>query len=224
MLRAIMHHDEPLAENAARPRGWRSRGRLPHADFAGMTQAITFRLADALPMAVLSQWEQSAEYLAEPIPARRRAFLQARVQQWLDGGAGSCVLGRDGVWQKLAEELQRHDEIRYRLDAFVIMPNHVHVLIGMKGMSLGPILKTWKGASARTINQMLGRDGQLWAREYFDRFIRDERHFLNALAYLVRNPVVAGLVAQPRQWPGLWVREELWSVIAPTEVGGPPAD
>ena len=75
------------------------------------------------------------------------------------------------------------------------MPNHVHVLIQQaEGAKLGKIVRGWKGGSARLVNQALKREGPFWARDYFDRVIRDDDHFWSSLNYIHRNPVRAGLV------------------------------
>jgi REP element-mobilizing transposase RayT len=90
---------------------------------------------------------------------------------------------------------------RNRLIEWCVMPNHVHVLIGMRERRpLGPIVQQWKGASAFRVNRMLGRSGKLWIKDYFDRFIRDQDHFENARLYIRRNPVKAGLCQEPEQW------------------------
>ncbi len=82
------------------------------------------------------------------------------------------------------------------------MPNHVHVLIRQNTeSSLGKIIRSWKGSSARRINQILGREGPLWASDYFDRAIRDEEHFWNSVSYIHSNPVKASLVTDPKDWP-----------------------
>lgn len=191
------------------PRGWRSRGHLPHADFAGLTQAVTFRLGDALPDAVLERLRLEVTHeMAGDTAAERRAFLLSnRVQAWLDAGHGSCRLVRTGNQQAVSDELHRHDGIRYRLDAYVVMPNHVHVLLGTGSTALGKIIQGWKGASARTINGLDGLAGSLWQREYYDRFLRDEEHAIAAIRYIAANPEKARIGG--RDWPGLWIREGL---------------
>lgn len=90
----------------------------------------------------------------------------------------------------------------YRLIEWCIMPNHVRVLIGMKPeQALARTVQQWKGASAIAINRLSGRNGTFWMRGYFDRFIRDEDHFLNARIYVRKNPVKAGLCTTPEDWP-----------------------
>jgi REP element-mobilizing transposase RayT len=81
------------------------------------------------------------------------------------------------------------------------MPNHVHVMIAQQqGQRLGDIVHSWKRHTALTINRLFDRKGPLWRRDYWDRYLRDERHFRLAVDYLHRNPVKAGLVARPEDW------------------------
>jgi REP element-mobilizing transposase RayT len=82
------------------------------------------------------------------------------------------------------------------------MPNHVHVLFTVLSLaSLGDIVSSWKRFTARQANRQLGRSGAFWQTEYWDRFIRNERHFAAAESYIDQNPVKAGLVEHAQQWP-----------------------
>ena len=99
------------------------------------------------------------------------------------------------------EVLLHFDGQRYRLAAWVVMPNHVHVLVELWTMPIGPLLKAWKGASAHAVNLVLGSSGTLWQREYWDRYIRDEAHFRKARHYIESNPVKAGLSRAAAEWP-----------------------
>ncbi|MBU1023875.1 transposase, partial [bacterium] len=90
---------------------------------------------------------------------------------------------------------------RYFLLAWVIMPNHVHVLVQIiDGYLLSDLLHSWKRYTAKMINRMLGRKGRLWQREYWDRYIRNENHLNNAINYIHMNPVKAGFVNSPEEW------------------------
>jgi REP element-mobilizing transposase RayT len=81
------------------------------------------------------------------------------------------------------------------------MPNHVHVLITPQAShTLSSILQSWKSFTAKKANAVLGRSGSFWAPEYYDRAIRDEAHYANAVAYFEMNPVNAGLCNEPEQW------------------------
>ncbi|HEY6981054.1 REP-associated tyrosine transposase [Reyranella sp.] len=94
------------------------------------------------------------------------------------------------------------DGKRYRLLAWCIMPNHVHVVVEpADGQTLGAIVHSWKSFSAKQANGILGRSGPFWHRDYFDRFIRDEGHLARTIHYVEDNPVKAGLVSMPSEWP-----------------------
>src|SRR4029077_7380429 len=83
---------------------------------------------------------------------------------------------------------------RYVLDAFVIMPNHVHVLVQLaKDQVFADVLHSWKSFSAQAINQLLGRTGQLWQEESYDRIVRDWSELVRYRDYIVGNPKKAGL-------------------------------
>ena len=129
--------------------------------------------------------------------ARRR-----RLEQLLDAGHGACWLRRADIGALVEQALLCGDGARYRLLAWVVMPNHVHVLIETQpGVALASIVQPWKGRSAYAANLLLGRSGAFWQREYFDRFIRDDAHLAAVTRYIHRNPVKAGLVAKPEDWP-----------------------
>jgi REP element-mobilizing transposase RayT len=87
------------------------------------------------------------------------------------------------------------------------MPNHVHVLIEQReGWPLAKVVQSWKRHTSREIHRMGSpsctrrASPPLWQRDYWDRFIRNERHLLAALRYIENNPVVAGLVSAPEDW------------------------
>ena len=65
---------------------------------------------------------------------------------------------------------------------------------------LGGIVHSWKSFTAKASNRLLSRTGAFWMADYYDRFIRDERHLRAAIAYVERNPVAAGLVGRPEEW------------------------
>lgn len=174
-------------------RGWYSRRYLPHCDVPGLLQAITFRLDDALPDEVHARLLQE-----EPSEARRRR----RIEAYLDAGHGACVLRQPACAEIVEKALQFFDPDRYRLLAWSVMPNHVHVLIEtMERWPLAVIVHSWKSFTSKAINKRLHRNGTLWQRDYHDRYIRDDEHFAAALAYIHDNPVKAGLVARAEDWP-----------------------
>jgi putative transposase len=88
----------------------------------------------------------------------------------------------------------------YRLGAWVVMANHVHLLIE-PSVPLARITKVLKGFTARRANQLLGRTGErFWQEESYDHWVRNEQEFYRIAAYIERNPVAAGLVEKPEDW------------------------
>jgi REP element-mobilizing transposase RayT len=112
-----------------------------------------------------------------------------RIQEWLDTGVGSCVLGDPELKQVMDSALKFFDLNRYELDEFCTMPNHVHVLVCPgPGWPLERIVHSWKSYSAKEINRILGRRGQLWHREYFDHIVRHEVQLDSIRSYIKQNP------------------------------------
>ena len=176
------------------PRGhrfWYSRGYLPHCDVPGLLQAITFRLADSLPVDVLTRMQQ------ENNDTQRRK----KIDTLLDAGHGACWLAQPDIAEIVEDALLHGDGKRYRLIAWCVMPNHVHVLIEtMPGHALPKLVHSWKSFSAKRVNAKVGRTGKVWMPDYFDRFIRDDHHFAAVVAYIYNNPVKAGLVKEASNW------------------------
>jgi len=181
--------------NSSKPlnhRGWHSRGYLPHLDSPAALQSITFRLRDALPRVVLERLKQ------ESVPS---VIAKQRIEAWLDSGHGECLLANADLAGVVEKTLLFFDAERYALLAWCIMPNHVHVLIEpFIGWPLDKVIGSWKTYSARSINRVLNRSGQVWQREYFDRYIRDDAHLTATIDYIECNPVKAGLVKNACDW------------------------
>jgi putative DNA methylase len=186
---------EPLSDDDLQRgfRGWRSRGYLPHFDAPGIRQMITYRLHDAMPASRRHEWEALLELEDE----RERRI---KIEAYLDAGHGECYLRRPEIAALVEENLLRFDGERYRLLTWVVMPNHVHTLVETANTPLADILHGWKSYTGKAANRRLGRSGDFWQAEYFDRFIRDEEHFHKALRYIENNPVKAGLVKMYETW------------------------
>ncbi len=203
----------PLARSVAALgfRGWHSRGYLPHFDQPGTVQAVTFRLADSLPAEVVARLAALADS-----PARRKLR-----EDWLDRARGACWLRRPEIAQLVEDALLHFDGERYRLGAWCVMPNHVHTLFEVTTTPLGEIVKSWKGYTAREANRLLGREGAFWEEEYWDRFMRNERHFRDTVRYIENNPVKARLTqtSDPREWPWSSARRRDDFERLPTERG-----
>jgi len=178
-------------------RGWSRKGKLPHFD-GDVTQFITFRLADSLPQPVLERLKIQLEH--DKLSDDSEEYRQ-RIEDYLDEGKGECLL-RNPEMAAIVEEtiLSEHGK-SCDIKAWVVMPNHAHVLLRLNaGYELAGLMKRVKGISARKINIALGRTGSVWQKDYFDRYIRDADHFTKVFRYIENNPVVARLVSLPDEW------------------------
>jgi putative transposase len=184
-------------------RGWHSRDYLPHFDRANIVQTLSYRLHDSVPAEVIEHWKRELNW-REDIPADNEMvlLLRKRIAAYEDQGYGECWLRQEPVARLVQDAFQFFDGERYRLLAWCVMPNHVHVMIETKpGHSLGEVIKSWKTFTARQANIILNRTGQpFWFADYYDRFIRDEAHYAAALAYIHQNPVKARLCKSPQDW------------------------
>ncbi len=175
---------------------------LPHWTQAGCTYFVTFRLADSVPKPKLIQWQvELREWLRrnpEPrTPEQEKEYGEKFAEtfhRWLDEGLGECWLQQPGISRIVEEALRFFDVQRYWLGHYVVMPNHVHVLIRPLGEhTLSDILHSWKSFTAKKINAAVGREGQLWQDESFDCIVRDEVALEKFSAYVRENPAKAHL-------------------------------
>ena len=196
-------------------RGWHSRGYLPHFDMPGLVQFINYRLDDAVPAGQRHEW---AELLKIDDELKRRT----RIEEYLDRGRGSCLLREPRAASVVEGNWLHRDGQDYRLLAWVVMPNHVHLLVEIWQTPQSKLVKDWKGYTGRRVNRVLGRRGQLWQDDYWDRYVRDEAHYRKVRRYIEMNPVKAGLVKTPERWPfsSARFRDEYNRLKTPPKTGG----
>jgi REP element-mobilizing transposase RayT len=167
------------------------RGVLPHMHKPGCTYFVTFCLADV---------------------ARKRAIERKNLLESDDPSEifeatdfestkGACIL-KDKVLADIVESSLLHFQgRRYALNAWCVMPNHVHVIVTPLGdYALTKILQSWKGFTGNQINRRLNRSGPVWQKESFDHIVRNLNCYERFVSYVERNPVVAGLVSRPSDW------------------------
>ena len=176
------------------PRGWYSRGYLPHLDTPGLIQSVGIRLADSLPRDVLDQLYADTSH--DELERMRR------IERLLDAGRGACWLSRPDIARLVERAMLHFDGTRYRLLAWTVMPNHVHFVLETRSEHpLFRVIQGFKSYTALRANRTLGRTGSFWARDYFDRYVRDDLHLAAMVRYIDNNPVKAGLVSRPEDWP-----------------------
>jgi putative transposase len=121
---------------------------------------------------------------------------------------GPLYLEREAI-ARLVQASIRHGEQQlkyYDLDAYVIMANHVHLLL-LSRVAPSRLLQTLKGYTAREANRVLGHTGRpFWQSESYDHFVRDENERERIKIYIENNPVKAGLVASAEdyRWSSAW--------------------
>jgi Rad3-related DNA helicase/REP element-mobilizing transposase RayT len=181
---------------------------LPHWEQSQGIYAITFRLADSLPSAVLRQWESERDQLAAAAASADRDLTCAErvrldtstmlvMDKYLDAGHGQCWLGTASVAEVVVDALKHFDGHRYDLLAWCVMPNHVHVVLRpLAASDLAKIMHSIKSFSAKRANALLNRSGAFWQSEYYDHLVRDEDDLLNQVEYCWTNPERAGLDAE----------------------------
>lgn len=189
-------------------------GLLPHWRQKGCTYFVTFRLADSIPEAVLREieyeeskwleahgidrqlaiWKQRLVTLPRTIRRQFEQLVGKLVNCALDECHGSCILRNAEVAKQVESSLLHFDGKRIRTGDYVIMPNHVHVLITpLDDHDLEQVLRSVKSFTARSINTMLGSHGRIWQRESYDHIVRDREQLAAFQAYIAANPEKARL-------------------------------
>ncbi|MGA7755687.1 MAG: transposase [Candidatus Sulfotelmatobacter sp.] len=237
---STMAHDRsagvpPAVAGASRPRFGsvtiRSRGHLPHWEKEGATYLVTFRLADSLPKSVLDRVKserqaivRTANQLRRNLTPDERAKLHRLsstiIEPFLDSGAGKCHLRNPAISEEVARALAHFDEKRYRLFAWCVMPNHVHVVFKIfPAHTLFEVVHSWKSFTAKSANRILRVRGSFWQREYYDHLIRDQSQLERVIRYVAQNPEKASLT----DWKWVWARGQDARVTAAEDGGATPA-
>jgi REP element-mobilizing transposase RayT len=165
--------------------------RLPHWHPEHAAVFLTWRLHGSLPRDAVKLTESSP---GQVFAATDRALAAATTLPfWLkDDRIAQCVVDAFHFGER-----QLH---LYTLRCWVVMPNHVHMLVEPK-QPVPKITHSIKTFTARTANEMLGRTGEpFWQDESFDRWVRDRQEFEKIAAYIEYNPVAAGLVKRVEEW------------------------
>lgn len=197
--------------------------RLPHWQPPGAIIFLTYRLYGSLPREAFEKLAEEKRRLEkEPSrpdespserTVRESIGLFALADDALDSNRGDPRwLARDNVAEIVLENLFFHSVKLFRLWAFAIMPNHVHVLAEPLGetensnskdkefAALAGISHALKSFTAHRANEILRRTGAFWEAESYDHWVRDEKEFARIVEYIEKNPVKAGLVKSPEQW------------------------
>ena len=191
-----------------------NHGILPHWRQNGCTYFVTFRLADSLPASVVSKLDEERQcwlkgnnidpnrsdwktLFAKLPPDKQREYertIGENLNRQLDRGLGGCALRAEEPMKLMAGALEHFHGERTWTGDYVVMPNHVHVLMTpINGHELEDILKSIKGYSAKVINSALSSSGTFWQRESYDHIARDADQLEKFQTYIRNNPAKAVL-------------------------------
>jgi putative transposase len=174
------------------------RGNLPHYVPNDRPYFLTFRLAGSIPV--------DEEQLG--ILRIKRKF--AEYDKMLDTiRSGPHWLKEERIAAIVKEAIHHRDGKQYELHAYTIMSNHVHMVVTLTGeLPLDRVLQQLKSFTAVQCNKVLGRSGEFWMHEGYDHVIRKGR-FGYVVAYVLNNPVKAGLCTQWREFPHTYLNPDL---------------
>lgn len=195
------------------------RRNLPHVQPRGATFLVNFRLVDSLPAQVVerltAEANQSEGKLAAIRDPKQKCSLRDEQQRklfakWDDelhkSRSGPFWLKDDRIAEIIAASIRYHDGKWFDVEAYCIMPNHVHLVLTpyetseTADYSLTKIMHNIKRNSAKQANKILGREGAFWQHENYDHFARDEDEFERIIKYVLYNPVRANLVKEQKDW------------------------
>lgn len=162
---------------------------LPHIQTVGKASFVTWTLAGVEP-------------IFKRIVGRKEGRTFAQQDRELDEiKAGPRWLGNPEVAEAVRDYLMfGQDRGDYELGAWVIMPNHAHLLI-KPTRALGTVMRDINSGSARMANRILNREGEaFWQSEYHSRVVRDSEEGSRIMSYIERNPVRAGLCGCAEEW------------------------
>jgi len=184
------------------------RGSLPHWEVVDGRYFVTLRLAESLPRAVENDLrEQLADVSEADFLVRSRIHFQR-----LEGVLDRCrhedgVLTVPDVAQKIKTTILTYDEIGYwRMLAFTIMPNHVHLFFRCGSLSLKHVMERFKRSTAHFVFSCApSMRRPLWQSEWFDHWSRSVQEDDKIVSYIRNNPVRAGLAGDSTGW--MWIKE-----------------
>ena len=181
---------------------FRSR-RLPHYHSVGQATFLTWRLYGSLP---------PSRSFPQSISSGQAFVVMDRL---LDSSCcGPHYLGSPAIAKMVTDAILYRDLRSYQLHAFVVMPNHVHLLMTPLE-AVSKVMQSLKRFTAREGNRMLGLTGlPFWQDENYDRLVRDETEFGRIVHYIEWNPVMAGLAAAPEDFAWSSARADCQSALA----------
>lgn len=193
------------------------RRHLPHIiPIDGMFHVV-FRIKGAIPTSVLKklsdEFQEKKLNVAAKTRAERDKILSNLYDEYFEQFESFLHAGDNGVLhnytkaQIVKEALFFHDANNYKLVAYSIMPNHVHLLVMNLKQNLSSIMKSIIGFSAYEINKLEGKKGAFWQDENYDHMIRSRNEMADTIQYILNNPVKSGICSHYSVHPFTWYDE-----------------
>lgn len=167
------------------------RRRLPHRYQIGQPIFLTWRLYGSLP--------PNRFFPSGPLSSGQAFTVLDRLLD--ESRSGPLYLRQPSLAGMVVDAIHHNASVlgHYRLHAFLVMPNHVHLLVSPR-IPLPALTKSLKGITARRANGMLHASGPFWQQESYDHLVLDERKFERITSYIEQNPVRAGLVREAGEY------------------------
>lgn len=227
----------------------------PHIHPPDATLFVTFRLAGSIPKSTIREYRAKKDWFENELKRIAReelgnssTALEKQKEQILEfhriwfrkfekilhqAKDGPMWLGESEIRQIVFDKLIEESGKKYRLDAFSIMSNHVHIVFKpnlsltnlvedktsirpefvRESETLAEIMQSIKGVTARKANLELKRSGSFWETESYDHYVRDGAEFYRVIKYTINNPVKAKLVSRWEDWKGIYLAERLLEKI-----------
>ena len=193
--------------------GFHTRNVLAHLKREGGAYFVTFRLAGTLPAQLIQKLKRERELILQQALVAKRPltwheqeelfrWYSRRVDAHLDAGHGDCFLKRPEIAELVVGAVKFFEGRRYELRVWVVMPNHVHVVVRPKAVwTWTDILHSWKSYTANQANKILDRTGNsFWQEESYDHLVRDDEDMARCCHYTTMNPVNAQLCSRREDW------------------------
>ena len=202
------------------------RKNLPHFQPSGATLFVTFRLDGSIPVALQTQWKKEAEHIKRVLaeisdPDEYMRQVESERRRWfgrwdnsLDTATtGPFWLSEPRIAELIARSLHFLIGLKYEMDSFCIMSNHVHIVFTPLQKddgtyhALSGIMHSLKRYTALEANRLLGRNGGFWQEESFDHVVRNGEELQRIRHYVLNNPVKAGLAQKWQDWPWTYAKD-----------------
>jgi len=202
------------------------RRNLPHFQIRGQTFFVTWLLANALQNRVISslnlEYQQIKSGIDPKVDDKKKALLKAGQNYFKQfdeklhsSKTGKHYLKDSKIANIVANSIHFWDSKRIDLCCYCIMSNHIHAIFTVferdetgKPLYLQDVMESIKKYSAGKCNKLLGRSGQFWQHESYDRLIRDREELYYTICYVLDNPVTAGLCKERKEWKWSYIKSE----------------